>query len=175
MLRMNQVHVAGRNTMRMIRTAAVALVAGGCWTLLAQPAQAQEEQESASTTELRFAAQRRDPPTAFAMSLIVGFGAGHFYASQWLPGAAFASTQALGVLVAGVGIGLQGAEDEATIDAGTALLVGGSVVFGLSRVLDAATAPISAHDRNDELLVELGVTPVFGQNGHVGLAAVGRF
>ena len=119
--------------------------------------------------ELRLETERRDPMTAFTMSLALGFGAG--YSSQWMMGSIFAAAQLTGVgmMAGGIPLLVAGRTAEET-DQGEILTIAGVLTTLVGRTVDAAWAPISAHDRNAELLLELGVTPT-GNGG----AIVGRF
>jgi hypothetical protein len=95
-----------------------------------------------------------DPNTALNQSLIVGFGAGHFYAKQPQIGYIHASVQVAALGIAGVSAGLatQVSSSGTKGQRRTAMMFVGFGVFGVARLVDTYTAPISAHMTADEAL-----------------------
>lgn len=85
-----------------------------------------------------------DPGAATTLSAFIGFGAGHFYAGEPEVGGLHFAMQTVG---AGTAIGTSVAlvaDSRVDPEVASAVIVGGSIVFALSRLVDIGTAPQSA-------------------------------
>jgi len=95
-----------------------------------------------------------DPNVAMNQSLIVGFGSGHFYAKQPMPGFIHAGVQLVGVAVAAAGMAKKfslPSGSNAYEEAQTLQFIGLGIA-GAGRLADAYTAPFSARRTADEAL-----------------------
>lgn len=91
-----------------------------------------------------------EPGVAMALSGLVGFGSGHFYAHQSGAGAAFLLTEAGGTALTSAGIHALGEGKS------PGLFVGGAVVVGLLHIFDFATAYQSAVSTRDDAYAACG-------------------
>lgn len=119
--------------------------------ILALAAAALAEEPAHMTAEWRRAyleATLPDPGVAFGMSTIYGFGAGHFYAGNPRVGIIHAGVQGGGVALAGVGLSVVAGgacNNKPCVKSQIAMASVGITAFLLDRVIDAVTAPGSAH------------------------------
>jgi hypothetical protein len=93
-----------------------------------------------------------DPNVALNQSLIVGFGAGHFYAGQRQRGLIFAGIQLVGAGIAGAAAVKEANSSVYSEYTYAPLMWVGLGIAGAARLADAYTAPYSAHLSADEAL-----------------------
>ena len=102
---------------------------------------------------INYYAFSKQSSTAYMLSVLPGFGAGHFYAENWVQGAVFGIGQALGLGLFLIGNSLDGS-------ARTVLNVTGGVLFTGFKLGDIFTAPSSAEQYNRRLAARLKLKPL---------------
>ncbi len=119
---------------------------------------------------------------AVALSFLIGFGTGNFYADNNWPGYVTFTMQLIGFSVLGAGLGMYYSADpqpvfsDNVLEASEGLLLGG-LILGLSgRLLDIGFSIYSVHDynRRNEFKLQSNIMPIYfrdhNQTNFVGLA-----
>jgi hypothetical protein len=139
-----------------------------------------EEGYSIPKSKLQF--KKKSMFKAFALSFLVGFGTGNFYAENHWPGYVTFTMQLIGFSVLGAGLGMYYSADpkpvffDNVLEASEGLLLGG-LILGLSgRLLDIGFSIYSVHDYNkrNEFKLQSNIMPIYfrdhNKTNFVGLA-----